>query len=111
MTSSVWSCVRAGKPTTITSRPEAIVDWDAPGARSYRGSLARDAYAILAILDGRTLVSEVKERGQLVAIRGRARFSSRREDGIFRIARRVAKDRVISRWILRLVTGRRSCSA
>ena len=30
-------------------------------------ALAHDAYAILAILDGRTLVSEVKEAAKLVA--------------------------------------------
>lgn len=71
-------------------------DWDDAQAReALVDALARDAYAILAILDGRTLISEVKEAAKLVAtVVGQD--LEQREDGMFRIARRVAKDRVIS---------------
>ncbi len=58
-------------------------------------ALARDAYAILAALDGRTLASEVTQAAKLVAtVVGQD--LEQRDDGMFRIARRVAKDRVIS---------------
>lgn len=58
-------------------------------------ALARDAYAILAALDGRTLTSEVTQAAKLVAtVVGQD--LEQRDDGMFRIARRVAKDRVIS---------------
>jgi hypothetical protein len=71
-------------------------DWDDEQAReALVDALARDAYAILALLDGRTLVAEVKEAAKLVAtVVGQD--LEEREDGRFCIARRVAKDRVIS---------------
>lgn len=58
-------------------------------------ALARDAYAVLTALDGRTLVPEVLQAAKLVAtVVGQD--LEQRDDGMFRIARRVAKDRVIS---------------
>jgi hypothetical protein len=71
-------------------------DWDDVQAReALVDALARDAYAILATLDGRTLTSEVMQAVKLVAtVVGRD--LEQRDDGMFRIARRVAKDRVIS---------------
>ncbi len=58
-------------------------------------ALARDAYAVLTALDGRTLVPEVLQTAKLVAtVVGQD--LEQRDDGMFRIARRVAKDRVIS---------------
>jgi hypothetical protein len=79
--------VAAGKPSC---------DWDDAEAReALVDALARDAYAILAILDGRTLGSAVEEAAKLVAtVVGQD--LEQRDDGMFRIARRVAKDRVIS---------------
>lgn len=71
-------------------------DWDdAPARETLIDALARDAYAILAALDGRELSSEIKEAAQLLAtVVGQD--LEQRDDGLFRIARRVAKDRVIS---------------
>lgn len=77
----------AGKPVCAwddKQEREAMVD-----------ALARDAQALLLELDERQLAEEVKEAAQLVAtVVGQD--LEQREDGIFRIARRVAPDRVIS---------------
>jgi hypothetical protein len=88
------SCCKRDDDYVAPGKPSC--DWDDAQAReAIVDALARDAYAILAILDGRTLVSEVKEATKLVAtVVGQD--LEQREDGIFRIARRVAKDRVIS---------------
>ena len=79
--------VAPGKPTC---------EWDDEAAReALIDALARDAYAILAALDGRTLSQEVREAAQLLAtVVGQDLEQT--SDGIFRIARRVAPDRVIS---------------
>lgn len=71
-------------------------DWDDAVAREVLvDALARDAYAILAALDGRTMPFEVTQAATLVAaVVGQD--LEQRDDGMFRIARRVAKDRVIS---------------
>jgi len=71
-------------------------DWDdAPAREALLDALARDAYAILAQLDGRTVSSELQEAVRLLAtVVGQD--IEQREDGVFRIVRGVAKDRVIS---------------
>jgi len=71
-------------------------DWDdTPAREALIDALARDAYAVLAALDGRTLSSNVSQAAQLLAtVVGQD--LERREDGVFRIVRGVAKDRVIS---------------
>ncbi len=80
--------VSSGKPAC---------DWDDKAAReALVDALARDAYAVLALLDGRDLSSnpEVEEAAKLVAtVVGQ---DLEKTDGCFRIARKVAKDRVIS---------------
>jgi DDE family transposase/transposase-like protein DUF772 len=79
----------AGKPAC---------DWDDKAAREELiDALARDAHAVLAHLDGRDLSKnvEVEEAAKLVAtVVGQD--LEKTEDGRFRIARKVAKDRVIS---------------
>jgi hypothetical protein len=77
----------AGKP---------VCDWDDAAAReALVDALARDAYAVLTVLEGRTLATEVQQAGELVAtVVGQD--LEKREDGLFVIARRVSKDRVIS---------------
>lgn len=77
----------AGKP---------VCEWDDAVAReALVDALARDAYAVLACLDGRELAPEVAQASQLLAaVVGQD--LEQRDDGVFRIARRVAKDRVIS---------------
>jgi hypothetical protein len=79
----------AGKPAC---------DWDDKAAReALVDALAQDAYAVLALLDGRDLSNspEVEEAAKLVAtVVGQD--LEKTDDGRFRIARKVAKDRVIS---------------
>ena len=77
----------AGKP---------VCDYDDPAAReALVDALARDAMALLAVLDGRELAAEVDQAAQLLAtVVGQD--LDRDADGVFRIARRVATDRVIS---------------
>ncbi|CAN5441026.1 hypothetical protein BH24ACT7_BH24ACT7_23600 [soil metagenome] len=71
-------------------------DWDDDAAREQLvADLAADALACLAVLDGRDLGIEVSEAAQLLAtVVGQDLQGG--DDGRFRIARRVAKDRVIS---------------
>jgi hypothetical protein len=77
----------AGKP---------VCDWDDKQAReALVDALARDAQALLLKLDGHQLSAPVKEAAALVATVA-GQDLEQREDGIFRIARRVAPDRVIS---------------
>jgi len=77
----------AGKPR---------IDWDDPGARAALvDSRARDGYACLALLDGRTWPDSVQQAAQLLAtVLGQDLETG--QDGVFRIARKVAPDRVIS---------------
>jgi hypothetical protein len=77
----------AGKPAC---------DWEDKAAReALVDALARDAYAVLAHLDGRALRKDVEEAAKLVAtVVGQDLEQT--ADGMFRIARKVAKDRVIS---------------
>jgi len=72
------------------------IDWDDPVAReALVDSRARDGYACLQMLDGRKLGEAVAQASQLLAtVLGQDLETT--VDGTFRIARRVAKDRVIS---------------
>jgi hypothetical protein len=77
----------AGKPAC---------DWEDKAAReALVDELARDAHAVLAVLHNRKLDALVKEAAALLAtVVGQD--LERVEGGLFRIARRVAPDRVIS---------------
>jgi len=77
----------AGKP---------VCDWEDRLAREQLiDALAKDARALLGALDGRELSEGVKQAGALLAaVVGQDLDEG--EDGVFRIARRVAKDRIIS---------------
>jgi len=77
----------AGKPAC---------DWDDEAAReALIDELARDGYAALSSLQERRLVEPLLQAAQLLAtVLGQD--LEQRADGVFRIARRVAKDRVIS---------------
>ncbi len=77
----------AGKP---------VCDWEDRQAREELvDALARDARAVLAVLDGRELDPALEKAGELLAtVVGQDLETD--GDGRFRIARRVAKDRVIS---------------
>jgi len=77
----------AGKP---------VCDYDDPAAReALVDALARDAMALLAVLDGAELDAPVEQAAQLLA-QVVGQDLDQHTDGVFRIARRVAKDRVIS---------------
>ena len=77
----------AGKP---------VCDYDDPAARSgLVDALARDAMALLTVLDGRELADAVGQAAALLAVIV-GQDLDQGSDGVFRIARRVAKDRVIS---------------
>ena len=71
-------------------------DWEDRQAREELvDALARDAHAVLAALDGRELVAALQKAGELLAtVVGQDLETD--ADGRFRIARKVAKDRVIS---------------
>lgn len=71
-------------------------DWEDVKARAALvDTLARDGYAALAVLHERALDERVKQAAELLAtVLGQD--LEKREDGVFRIARRVAEDRVIS---------------
>ena len=77
----------AGKPSC---------DYDDPDARAELvDALARDGMALLAVLDGRELSEAAAQAAALLAtVLGQDLDLD--EAGVFRIARRVAKDRVIS---------------
>jgi hypothetical protein len=88
------SVLSSGDDYASTGKPP--IDWDDAAARdALIDSRARDAYACLALVDGRRLSEEVSQASQLLAtVLGQDLETT--DDGTFRIARRVAKDRVIS---------------
>src|ERR1700680_2715259 len=71
-------------------------DYDDPAAREELiDALAKDARALLGALDGRELSAELSQAAALLAsVVGQDLHEG--EDGVFRIARRVAEDRIIS---------------
>jgi IS5 family transposase len=84
----------SGDDYATTAKPQ--IDWDDAGAREELiDSRARDAFACLLVLEGRALSVEIKEAAELLAtVVGQDLEET--EDGTYRIARRVGKDRVIS---------------
>jgi hypothetical protein len=83
-----------GEDYLVAGKPH--IDWDDRGAReALIDSRARDGFAVLGVLDGRELGAGVSSAAQLLAtVLGQDLDEG--GDGVFRIARRVAKDRVIS---------------
>jgi hypothetical protein len=79
-----------------TTAGKPVCDYDDPDARAaVVDELARDGAALLGVLDGREVDGAVAAAGALLAtVLGQD--LDRDEAGVFRIARRVAKDRVIS---------------
>lgn len=73
-----------------------VCDWDDRAAReALIDELARDGYAALGVIDGEVLDPDVAQAAELLAtVLGQDLETT--EDGVFKIARRVAKDRVIS---------------
>lgn len=84
----------SGDDYASTAKPD--IDWDDQAARdALIDSRARDGYGCLAVLDGRELADLVAQAGALLAtVLGQDLETT--DDGMFRIVRRVAKDRIIS---------------
>src|SRR6266480_1770670 len=71
-------------------------DWDDPAAReALVDELVTDALAALGALDGQPLPLPAVEAGELLALVA-GQDVEQGQDGVFRIARKVARDRVIS---------------
>lgn len=84
----------SGDDYTSSAKPQ--IDWDDAEAReALIDSRAHDAFACLALLDGRVLDAAVAEAAELLA-KVVGQDLEQTDDGTFRIARRVAPDRVIS---------------
>ena len=86
-------------------------DYEDPTAReALVDGLARDAMALVGALEGRMLGPELDKAAQLLAtVVGQDLDSD--TDGVFRISRRVAKDRVIFRVDPQARTGPRPARA
>ena len=84
----------SGDDYASNAKPQ--IDWDDPDGRSALiDSRAKDAYACLALLDGRNVNAAVADAaGLLATVVGQDLEAG--DDGVFRIARKVAADRVIS---------------
>jgi len=79
--------IKAGKP---------VCDWnDAAAREALIDALCKDAYALLGQLHNQHLESQVAEAAELLATVV-DQDTERTDDGRFRIARKVAKERVIS---------------
>jgi hypothetical protein len=78
------------------SAAKPVIDWDDAGAReALIEGCATDAFGCLRVLQGRELDPPVDQAGRLLAtVVGQDLEEG--ADGAFRIARRVAKDRVVS---------------
>jgi IS5 family transposase len=88
------SVLVSGDEYASSSKPQ--IDWDDPEARDgLIDSRARDAHAVLGVLDGVELTAEVSDAAELLAtVVGQDLEAG--DDGTFRIIRATAKDRVIS---------------
>jgi hypothetical protein len=85
-----------GRDDDYRSAGKPVCDYDDRDAReALVDALAKDARGLLAALDGRELTDVVTQAAALLAaVAGQDLDED--PDGVFRIARRVAKDRVIS---------------
>jgi hypothetical protein len=85
-----------GSGDDYASAAKPQIDWDDPAVcEQLTDSRARDGFVVLAFLDGRELEEAVEQAAALLAtVLGQDLETG--EDGVFRIAQRVAKDRVIS---------------
>jgi IS5 family transposase len=84
----------SGDDYKATAKPQ--IDWDDTAAREELiDSRAKDAFACLVLLDGRTLSAAVADAARLLA-RVLGQDLEEGDDDRFHIARRVATDRVIS---------------
>jgi hypothetical protein len=107
--SAIRGVLRVADPTLVAALRKVLKrddDYEAPGKPACEwddkparealvDALVRDAHDTVAELHGRTLSTEVLEAAELLAtVVGQD--IEQTDDGVFRIARRVAKDRIIS---------------
>jgi hypothetical protein len=93
----------AGRVRAVLRRDDAYAtpgkppcDWDDPAAReALVDGLVGDARAALGVLDGVELTGAAREAADLLAVIAGQDVEAG-EDGVFRIARKVARDRTIS---------------
>jgi hypothetical protein len=85
--------ISSGDAYTGTAKP--VIDWtDVAEREALVDSRARDGFALLAVLEGRVVGQEVTQAARLLAtVLGQ---DLEQEEDVFRIARKVARDRVIS---------------
>jgi hypothetical protein len=92
------AALSSGDDYLSLSKPQ--IDWDDPTGRDQLiDARARDGYTCLVVLDGRPLAPAVTDAAELLAtVLGQDLEHVDGPDGarVFRIARRVAKDRIIS---------------
>src|SRR5213080_4615994 len=90
----LWALL--GRDDDYRAAGKPVCDYDDPAERgALVDALARDAGALLGALDGRELSDAVgRAAALLAAVVGQDLEHG--DDGVFRIARRVAKDRIIS---------------
>src|SRR5271155_2429981 len=86
--------LKSGDDYATSAKPQ--IDWDDPVARDQLiDSRARDAYVLLVLLEGKELGPVVTEAATLLAaVVGQDVEEG--DDGVFRIVRGVARDRIIS---------------
>lgn len=95
---ALGSRVRAGlgRDDDYATAGKPPCDWDDPAAReALVDELVHDALAALAVLDGEALSTVARDAADLLALVA-GQDVARGEDGVFRIVRGVARDRVIS---------------
>jgi Transposase DDE domain len=97
LAAALRAVLTSGDEYVSTGKPQ--IDWDDPAAREQLiDSRARDGFAALGVLDGREAGEPSEPLAQaavlLATVLGQDLHTV--EDGVLRIARRVAKDRVIS---------------
>lgn len=87
------TAISSGDDYASTAKPQ--IDWDDAAAReALIDSRARDGFAMLTLLEGGELEQDVDTAARLLAtVLGQDLID---DDGVFRIARKVAVDRVIS---------------
>jgi hypothetical protein len=85
-----------GRDDDYAAAGKPVCDYDDPVARKVLvDALAKDAMGLLKVLDGRELDGPLTQAGKLLATLV-GQDLDEGTDGVFRVARRVAKDRVIS---------------
>ena len=85
-----------GRDDDYASAGKPACDWDDPAAReALVDELVHDALAALAVLDGLELTGAARDAAELLALVA-GQDVAEGDDGVFRIVRGVARDRVIS---------------